>query len=208
MSFTPAGKKQQYNNFNFAILGKLTEIVSGMSYLDYLTTNIFKPLQMSRTGLLTDAKNVALGHLNKNGEWKDLETHFAPGDYGLPSGGLQTTLIDFIKLSQGLSAYSLLNPKTTSSMWMPYSKKLSNTPGWHSRTAGNELVIHKGGGGTGIGSVCDFAVVPSRKLFVIVMANKSNNNLSIANIADDILFKGYQIPADSNGANEGEGNER
>ena len=73
--------------------------------------------------------------------------------------------------------------------------------------AGNELVVHKGGGGTGIGSVCDFAVVPSRKLLVIVMANKADNELSPANIVDDLLFKGFQIPADEDGGNEGEGNE-
>lgn len=208
MSFTPPGKKQQYNNFNFAILGKLIEAVSGMTYLNYMTARIFKPLQMNRTGVIADAKNVALGHLNKKGEWKEMETHFAPGDYGIPSGGLQTTLTDFIRFSQALSSNSILNNKTTNAMWTPYSKKLSNTPGWHSRTAGNELVIHKGGGGTGIGSVCDFAVVPSRKLFVLVMANKSNNSISPANIVDDILLKGFNIPADSNGANEGEGNER
>ncbi|MRG44230.1 serine hydrolase [Chitinophaga sp. SYP-B3965] len=208
MAFTPPGKKQQYNNFNFALLGKLIETVSGKTYLDYMTTYIFKPLQMNRTGVVADAKNVALGHLNKNGAWKEIATHFVPGDYGIPSGGLQTTLTDFIKFSQALSSYSILNSKTTNLMWTPYSKKISNTPGWHSRTTGNELVIHKGGGGTGIGSVCDFAVVPSRKLFVLVMANKSNNGISPANVVDDILFKGFEIPADSNGANEGEGNER
>lgn len=207
MSFTPPAKKQQYNNFNFAILGKLIETVSGQTYVDYMTTHIFKSLQMNRTGVKVDARNVAMGHLNKNGQWKELETHFTPGDYGVPSGGLQTTLTDFIKFSQALGSYSLLNAKTTNVMWTPYSKKLSNTPGWHSRTAGNDLVVHKGGGGTGIGSVCDFAIVPSRKLFVIVMANKANNKISPANIADDILFRGFQIPKDTNGANEGEGNE-
>jgi CubicO group peptidase (beta-lactamase class C family) len=207
MSFTPPGKKQQYNNFNFAILGKLIETVAGMSYVDYMTTHIFKPLQMNRTGVHADARNVALGHLNKNGQWKEMETHFAPGDYGVPSGGLQTTLTDFIKFSQAVNTHSLLNARTTNTMWTPYSKKLSNTPGWHSRMAGNELVVHKGGGGTGIGSVCDFAIVPSRKLFVIVMANKANNKISPANIADDILSRCFNIPADANGANEGEGNE-
>lgn len=208
MSFTPPGKKQQYNNFNFAILGKLIEAVSGMSYLDYMTTHIFKPLQMDRTCVLNDAKNIALGHLHKNNEWKEMKTHFAPGDYGIPSGGLQTTLTDFIRFGQALSSHSILNNKTTNLMWTPYSKKLSNTPGWHSRTASNELVIHKSGGGTGIGSVCDIAIVPSRKLIVLLMANKSNNSISPASIVNDILFKGFNIPADSNGANEGEGNER
>jgi len=208
MAFIPAGKKQQYNNFNFAILGKLIERVSGMSYLDYMTTNIFKPLQMNRTGVMTNPKNVAMGHMNKNGKWEEMETHFEAGDYGIPSGGLQTSLNDFIKFSQALGNNSILNANVTKAMWTPYSDKNSNTPGWHSRMAGNELVIHKGGGGTGIGSVCDFAVVPSRNLFVEVMANKSNNNISPANIVDDILLKGFKIPADTNGANEGEGNER
>jgi CubicO group peptidase (beta-lactamase class C family) len=208
MSFRPAGKKQQYNNFNFAVLGKLIETVSNMSYLDYMTNQIFKPLQMNRSGLLHNAKNVALGHMNKNGEWKEIETHFASQDYGIPSGGLQITLTDFIKFAQGLGSNSLLNEKLTKTMWTPYSKELSNTPGWHSRMGGNDLVIHKGGGGTGIGSVCDFAAVPSRKLFVLVMANKSNNNISPANIVDDILLKVFKIPTDSNGPNEGEGNER
>ena len=87
MAFTPPGKKQQYNNFNYAILGKLIETVSRMSYLDYMTANMFKPLQMNRSGLMANAKNVAIGHLIKSGEWKEMETHFAPGDYGIPSGG-------------------------------------------------------------------------------------------------------------------------
>lgn len=208
LSFSPADKKQQYNNFNFAILGQLIATVSGMPYSDYMTTHVFKPLQMNRTGVLPNAKNVATGHLNKSGTWKEMTSHFAPGDYGVPSGGLQTTLTDFIKFSQALSSQSLLTTNSKDAMWKPYSKKLSNTPGWHSRTAGNEFVVHKGGGGTGIGSVSDFAVVPSRNLFVIVMANKANNNISPAEIADDILFRGFQIPKNTNGANEGEGNER
>ena len=39
------------------------------------------------------------------------------------------------------------------------------------------------------------------------MANKANNKLSPANIVDDILLKGFQVPANTNGAHEGEGNE-
>lgn len=206
MAFTP-GKKQQYNNFNYAILGKLIEAVTGKGYLDYMTQSIFVPLQMDRTGVRPGANNVALGHLVKKGQWKEVTSHFRPGDYGLPSGGLQTTLNDFIKLSQALNGNKLLRPKNTNAMWVPYSSKLSNTPGWHSRLAGNEIVIHKGGGGTGIGSVCDYKIVPSQKLYVIVMTNKADNKLSPAAITDDILFRCFNIPPDKNGADAGEGNE-
>lgn len=203
----PTGKKQQYNNFNFAILGKLIETVSGLPYVEYMKKNVFQPLQMERTGVGTINRNIALGHLFKNGQWKEIESHFRAGDYGVPSGGLQTTLTDFIKLSQALNKHTLLNAKNTKIMWTPYSAKLSNTPGWHSRMAGNDIVIHKGGGGTGIGSVCDYKIVPSQELYIIVMANKANNKISPADITDEILLKCFNIPKDVNGAGAGEGNE-
>jgi len=207
MAFTPPGKKEQYNNFNFALLGKLMEGVTGMSYLDYMTQSVFKPLRMNTTGVQPPTKNIAMGHLQKNGQWKQVETHFTAGDYGVPSGGLQTTLADFITLSQALYNNKLLNKKTTAAMWTPYSNKITNTPGWHSRMAGKVLVVHKGGGGTGIGSVCDYKIVPAQNLYVIVMVNKANNPLSPATIADDILWQCFSIPKDKDGAHEGEGNE-
>lgn len=206
MAFTP-GKKQQYNNFNFAILGKLIETVSGISYLEYMNKSVFQPLKMDHTGVGITTRNVAMGHLLKNGQWKEIESHFRPGDYGVPAGGLQTTLTDFIKLSQALNKNTLLSAKTAKAMWTPYSPKLSNTPGWHSRMAGRDIVIHKGGGGTGIGSVCDYKIVPSQELYVIVMANKANNKISPANITDEILWKCFNIPQDVNGAGAGEGDE-
>lgn len=205
MAFS-AGKKQQYNNFNFAVLGKLIEKVSGMSYLDYMKEYIFRPLQMNRTDVNSDGKNIAMGHLLKNGKMKEMETHFNPGDYGVPSGGLQTTLSDFIKFSQGLNENKVLDKKTTALMWTPYSDKLSNTPGWHSRMVKKEIIIHKAGGGTGIGATCDFKIVPSRKLYIIVMTNKANNTISPADISDDILLKCFDIPKGPKGG-EGEGND-
>jgi CubicO group peptidase (beta-lactamase class C family) len=203
MAFSP-GKKQQYNNFNFAVLGKLIETVSEMSYLDYMNRNIFQPLQMNRTNVNTADKNIAMGHLSKNGKMKEMETHFNPGDYGVPSGGLQTTLSDFIKLSQGLNENKILDKKTTALMWTPYSDKLSNTPGWHSRMIKKEIIIHKAGGGTGIGSTCDLKIVPSRKIYIIVMTNKANNAISPSDISDDILLKCFDIPKGGKG-DEGEG---
>lgn len=207
MAFTPPGKKEQYNNFNFAILGKLIETVTGMDYLDYMSQNVFTPLGMKTTGVQPATNNIAMGHLLKNGKWKVIETHFKAGDFGVPSGGLQITLADFIAFSQGLYGKKLLNKKTTDAMWTPYSATITNTPGWHSRMADRQLVIHKGGGGTGIGSVCDYKIVPSQNLYVIVMTNKANNKISPADISDDILWQCFKIPKDRNGANEGEGNE-
>jgi len=92
-------------------------------------------------------------------------------------------------------------------MWAPYSIALSNTPGWHSRMAGKMLIIHKGGGGTGIGCVCDYKIVPSQNIYVIVMINKAGNDSSPSDISDDILLQAFGIQKDAS-TNDGEGNER
>ncbi|MFT3822655.1 MAG: serine hydrolase domain-containing protein [Chitinophagaceae bacterium] len=206
MPFAP-GARQQYNNFNFAIMGKVIESVTGLRYIDYMQQRVFQPLGMKNTGVNPATNNIALGHLVKKDKLVTVTTHFRPGDYGVASGGLQTTLSDFVALSQSLFNRTLLKKKALEAMWMPYSKKLSNTPGWHSATSNNILIIHKGGGGTGIGSVCDFKIVPSQNLFVVVMINKARNSISPADVTDDILQKCFNIaPVKGDGA--GEGNER
>ncbi len=49
----PPGEKFQYNNMNYIILGELIQIISGMSYEDYIKQNIFEPLGMSHSYFLT-----------------------------------------------------------------------------------------------------------------------------------------------------------
>ncbi|MDO6429380.1 serine hydrolase domain-containing protein [Flavitalea sp. BT771] len=207
MAFRP-GARQQYNNFNFAVMGKLIETITGMDYLSFMQKRVFKPAGMVSTGVRPVSNDVSTGHLEKNGKLAPVETHFNKGDYGLPSGGLQTTLADFIQLSQALYKQQLLRKDILATMWTPYSATLSNTPGWHSRMAGNELIIHKGGGGTGIGSVCDYKIVPSRNLYVMVMFNKARNKISPSDISDDIMLQCFNIPRGPKGENEGEGREK
>jgi len=207
MSFRP-GARQQYNNFNFAVMGKLIEAITGMDYHTFMQKRVFKPAGMVSSGVKPASDDMSTGHLEKNGKLVPVETHFNAGDYGVPSGGLQTTLADFVQLSQALYKKQLLRKNILETMWTPYSSALSNTPGWHSRTAGKELVIHKGGGGTGIGSVCDYKIVPSRNLYVIVMFNKARNKISPSDITDDIMLQCFNIPKGPKGENAGEGREK
>lgn len=207
MAFRP-GARQQYNNFNFAVMGKLIEAVTGMDYASFMQKRVFKPAGMASSGVKPASNDMSTGHLEKKGKMVPVETHFNAGDYGVPSGGLQSTLSDFVQLSQALYKKQLLRKNLLETMWTPYSSTLSNTPGWHSRRAGSELVIHKGGGGTGIGSVCDYKIVPSRNLYVVVMFNKARNKISPSDITDDIMLQCFNIPKAAKGENEGEGNEK
>jgi len=192
MSFKP-GAREQYNNFNFAVMGKLIQTVSGMEYLTFMQKWVFQPNGMTATGVKPASDDVSTGHLEKKGKLVPVETHFNAGDYGVPSGGLQTTLADGVQFCQALYKGQLLHRKMLDVMWTPYSSSLTNTPGWHSRTAGGEMIIHKGGGGTGIGTVCDIKIVPSRNIYMMIMFNKAKNKISPADLTDDILFHGFGI---------------
>jgi putative pyoverdin transport system ATP-binding/permease protein len=43
------GESYEYSNYNYAVLGLLIQSISGMSYEDYMTENVFAPLGMTRT---------------------------------------------------------------------------------------------------------------------------------------------------------------
>ncbi len=43
-----------YANVNYSLLGKIIEAVSGQSYNDYITENVFYPLQLSHTAATLD----------------------------------------------------------------------------------------------------------------------------------------------------------
>lgn len=50
----PVGKLWAYSNLGYALLGILTERVSGMKYQDYISKFIFQPLGMKNSGFYTD----------------------------------------------------------------------------------------------------------------------------------------------------------
>ncbi|HTJ10834.1 MAG TPA: serine hydrolase domain-containing protein [Dinghuibacter sp.] len=198
------GARGQYNNFNFAIMGKLIEAVSGMDYLAYMRQQVFTPAGMTSTGVGLSTGDVSTGQLDRNGKEVAIKSHFKPGDYGVASGGLQTTLADAIQLCQALQKNTLLQKATTTTMWTPYSTRVTYTPGWESRMAGSTLVIHKGGGGTGIGSLCDIKVVPSQNIYVVVMINKDKIKDSPSGITDEILKQCFNLPEGPKGQPENE----
>ncbi len=103
------GTSYEYSNVGFALAGLLVERVSGQSFSEYSTENIFKPLGMENTGWLYSdvdsslfGKQYGLKSKNSNekmsgravGQWR------AYRPYGLttyPDGGLKTSVSDLSK---------------------------------------------------------------------------------------------------------------
>lgn len=91
----PPGLAYEYSNFGFAILGRIVTRASGVTYREYVTTNILKPLGLASTTL--DPKNVpesrtAHGYRWEDGIWKD-EPSLPDGAFG-SMGGMLTSIRD------------------------------------------------------------------------------------------------------------------
>ncbi|MEP6914553.1 MAG: serine hydrolase domain-containing protein [Acidobacteriota bacterium] len=60
------GSKAHYHNPNYWVAARIVEVVSGMSFLDYLQRHIFAPLGMvssTTTGSLREVPDLAIGHV-------------------------------------------------------------------------------------------------------------------------------------------------
>jgi CubicO group peptidase (beta-lactamase class C family) len=93
---SPVGKRYQYFNQNYRLVGLLIEQVSGQAYNDYLKENIFVPLGMTRTTADPQtAADLAQGYSRAFGFPLPQSQRFIPG--ALPSGYLISTADDMAR---------------------------------------------------------------------------------------------------------------
>jgi len=101
------GSGFEYSNLGFALLGRLIERVSGLSFEDYMTQHILRPLGMTSTAWnarAVPASRMAVGYW---GEQEPLAEAPRVGEGVFePAGGMYTTLHDYARyLGFQLSAY-------------------------------------------------------------------------------------------------------
>lgn len=116
VSFSNApGIVYEYSNMGFAMLGEIIRVVSGMSYQEYITNTILKPLGMDHTVWeYTKAPGglLAHGYRRHNNNWQEEEL-LHDGVYGA-MGGLITSIDDFSKyMAFHLSAWPPRNDSET-----------------------------------------------------------------------------------------------
>lgn len=157
LQFKP-GTQQKYNNFNFALIGKVIEAISGMSYLDFMQQRVFAPLKMNHSGFNLQSPNEAIAY---NPQGKAM-SHHPPkgGDYAIPSGYLQMTLSDLLKLHAALENGSILKPAGYHALTTRVYAGRSGTAGWFEERNQGVSVVSKNGGGDGFHSL--FSFVPGK----------------------------------------------
>ena len=111
--------KYSYSTPGYTLLGCAIETTSGMSYIDYLRENIFKPAGMTRT-FVDDVYAIipsrARGYRKAQaGEVQNAPLHDT--SIKVPGGGLVMTVEDLARFAIALNTNKLVKPETLAQMW-------------------------------------------------------------------------------------------
>lgn len=111
------GVRFVYSNIGYRLLAYIIEVVSDMSYEDYLRENIFKPLNMTNTGCENsnnDIHSLALPHILVSG---DIErTDDSDTSQLIGSGNIYSTAFDLNLFFRALDNGELLKQETLTLM--------------------------------------------------------------------------------------------
>lgn len=167
LDFQP-GEKWSYSNSGYVLLGYLLEKISGQTYADFVTQNIFKPLGMKDSGY--DSNSAIIPHR---------ATGYTPGpngpvnsgyiDMSVPfsAGALYSTTHDLLLWEQALYGGKVLSAASLKKMTTPYKENYGCGLMIHNEKG--HLQYEHGGGIEGFNT--EMAYYPGDKLAVIVLAN-------------------------------------
>lgn len=187
----PVGEKHQYNGAGYILLGLLIEKVSGLSYFDWVSQQVFAPAQMVDSGFLSlDGvyDRVAEGYIpitdsedeEKVIGWK--RNIYSVTPEAAADGGATSTVHDLSRFSRALRGGRLLSARWTQEMLAPqvladdepfrgYIWKYGYANMFLLDEAGR--IVRWGHTGEEDGVSCRLYYYPARDLDLILLANQS-----------------------------------
>lgn len=189
------GARHVYSNFGMVILGVVIERVSGKSYYDYVSENIYQPAGMTQSGLppesIPDAVR-AVGYSRRDGSapWT---ARSIVGNRGIAAGGGYSTVGDLLKFAAALTSNRLLNAEYTNLL---ITGKVDTGRGFRyaygfvdGRKNGLGSVGH-GGGAPGMNG--DLRIYPGTGYVLAVLSNLDPPAASdISNFMHERVMKGW-----------------
>jgi CubicO group peptidase (beta-lactamase class C family) len=172
------GKRFQYSNSGFIVLGAIIEKVSGQSYYDYVREHVYKPAGMKNTDayeMTANTPNLAMGYMSEGagGEAQGArhENTASRPNKGGPAGGGYSTVEDLLRFHMALRDHKLLGQKYAD---LVTAGKVDMGRGKYAYGFGDELVNGKrvfghNGGAPGIAS--DLSMYPELGYTSVVMTN-------------------------------------
>ncbi len=186
----PPGVLYNYANFGFGILEFIIEQVSGMTYRDFMTKEVFKPLALSNMDILLSPDeaahdNVAQRYMGKTSiPFYDFDHRGASAVY---SSAHDLVRFGMFHLKNHLEDQeSILKDKTITLMQEDVDPKLPEIGyklGWSTGDLYGYKIVSHGGGMPGVSTTLQ--LLPEENVAVVILSNSSNRNLS--SYAQDIF---------------------
>lgn len=168
----------RYSNSHYAILARIIEQVSGMSYTDFMQQTLFEPAGMHHSGHFR-AEDIVPGRVAGYDPGHGLSLVNAPvldNSMKLGSGSLHTSAFDLLNWHRALQRHDVLDEKT---------QALYLTPGAHDYAMGisvgkdsstGETVVHHDGKSPGVAAW--FKRWPESGKVLIVLSNVNTGVLN------------------------------
>ena len=188
-----------YSNLMFIAAAQVIEAASGMSWDQFITTRIFKPLAMDRSRVettdLTSMSDVALPHVRKGQDpaapQKSMPYQALKGADG--ACGVMSTVVDLAKwdamwMNEGqVAGKPFISPETFGTLTAIHlamgGRRDGAALGWFVEESNGETVITHSGGMPGF--ILNHAVVPEKDLAVIALGN--GESYSVFAVTNEIL---------------------
>lgn len=171
----------EYSNTNFAMLARIIEEVSKMSYKQFMKEFIFEPLGMKHTFVYDPADRNQLNQKitqSYMGNWKIFAETNEDGVYG--DKGIYSTVEDMYRWDQSFYSHTLLNEKTLRMAYTGYSNERAGIKnygfGWRMLNFpdGNKIIYHNG---WWHGNNTVFYRFVKDNFTIIVLGNKYNSKI-------------------------------
>lgn len=200
LQFQP-GTAIAYNNFGFAVLGRVIENASHQTLLNYLTYAVFNPLGMHDTGLPDTLfpANLATGYQSQAGKITP-NPNQRPWQQMGGSGGIVSNIDDMAKWDKAMSAGAILTPAAYRQMWTPVFLKNGKPAGyknwawalgWQISSIGGKRIAFKNGAIRGYSSWMERHL--DDKVSIIILTN--TNHVPLRRLAKRIFNQVMNAPA-------------
>lgn len=176
LEFEP-GTRFSYCNSGYVMLGAIIEMVSGMTFADFLKDNIFKPCGMtSTTAIISPQQKIeklASGYrICDDGTY--VKTPYDMAAIGWADGNISSTAEDLFKWHNMLYTNELISRDTLNEAFTPYILKDGNSTGYGfgwfiGRRKGIKEIWHTGGT---IGYTSKFSRFVDGDIAVIMLTNQ------------------------------------
>jgi len=187
LTFEP-GTSHSYSNNGFIVLSYIIERASGMSYEEYLKTNLFLPLGMNSTGQ-DNAREVfanrASGYTTMGGNPVHYDLQNIHNSWG--AGSIHSTTEDLFQWMRAFHTSEILSPQSTTAM-------IDNHYGIESGKIMNHTYI--GHTGRNFGFISQTLYFPEENLSIIFLTNHDRTPVvTLMNDLTAIAFNtSYSLP--------------